>query len=159
MIQPQPLVLLQVLSDIVRADDVALNVYPGLAVMADPLVIDRVVTNLVANARNYGTPPIRIDAEEVDSYVRISVSDDGVGVPEELVPRLFERFERGEDGVGSGLGLAIARHTPPRTAATCSTTRASPAPVSSSSSRDRKKPVNTPRRPHGSMFLGYPMDI
>ena len=109
VIEPQPLVLLQVLSDLVGADDVALNVDPGLAVMADPLVIDRVVTNLVANARNYGMPPIRIDAEERDSYVRISVSDDGAGIAEELVPRLFERFERGDDGVGSGLGLAIAR--------------------------------------------------
>jgi two-component system sensor histidine kinase MtrB len=108
-IEPQPLVLLQVLSDLVAAHDVALHVDPGLAVMADPLVIDRVVTNLVANARSYGRPPIRIDAEERDSYLRITVSDDGAGIPDELVPRLFERFERGDDGVGSGLGLAIAR--------------------------------------------------
>jgi signal transduction histidine kinase len=103
-------VLLQVLSDLVAgAHDVALNVDPGLAVMADPLVLDRVVTNLVANARSYGKPPIRIEAEERDTYLRISVCDDGAGIPDELVPRLFERFERGEDGVGSGLGLAIAR--------------------------------------------------
>jgi signal transduction histidine kinase len=109
-IEPQPLVLLQVLSDLVAgAHDVALNVDPGLAVMADPLVLDRVVTNLVANARSYGKPPIRIEAEERDTYLRISVCDDGAGIPDELVPRLFERFERGEDGVGSGLGLAIAR--------------------------------------------------
>ncbi len=107
-IEPQPLVLLQVLSDLVAAHDVALHVDPGLAVVADPLVIDRVVTNLVANARSYGRPPIRIDAEERDSYLRITVSDDGK-IPDDLVPRLFERFERGDDGVGSGLGLAIAR--------------------------------------------------
>jgi signal transduction histidine kinase len=108
-IEPQPLVLRQVLSDLVAAHDVALHVDPGLAVMADPLVLDRVVTNLVANARSYGKPPIRIDAEERDSYLRITVSDDGSGIPDELVPRLFERFERGDDGVGTGLGLAIAR--------------------------------------------------
>ena len=108
-IEPRPLVLRQLLSELVGGEDVALNVDPGLAVIADPLVIDRVVTNLVVNARSYGTPPIRIDAETRDRYLRIWVSDAGAGIPDELVPRLFERFERGTVGVGSGLGLAIAR--------------------------------------------------
>jgi signal transduction histidine kinase len=108
-IQPQPLVLRQLLSELVGGEDVTLNVDPGLAVIADPLVIDRVVTNLVVNARSYGRPPISIDAGMPDRYLRISVSDAGAGIPDELVPRLFERFERGTAGVGSGLGLAIAR--------------------------------------------------
>jgi signal transduction histidine kinase len=108
-IEPRPLVLRQLLSELVGGEDVALNVDPGLAVIADPLVIDRVVTNLVVNARSYGSPPIRIDAETRDRYLRIWVSDAGAGIPDELVPRLFERFERGTVGVGSGLGLAIAR--------------------------------------------------
>ena len=108
-IEPRPLVLRQLLSELVPGEDVALNVDPGLAVIADPLVIDRVVTNLVVNARSYGSPPIRIDAEMRDRYLRIWVSDAGAGISDELVPRLFERFERGPVGVGSGLGLAIAR--------------------------------------------------
>ena len=108
-IEPRPLVLRQLLSELVSGEDVALNVDPGLAVIADPLVIDRVVTNLVVNARSYGSPPIRIDAEMRDRYLRIWVSDAGAGISDELVPRLFERFERGPVGVGSGLGLAIAR--------------------------------------------------
>jgi signal transduction histidine kinase len=50
-----------------------------------------------------------VTAEQRDQHLRIAVSDEGVGVPEELRDRLFERFARGDDAVGSGLGLAIAR--------------------------------------------------
>ena len=45
----------------------------------------------------------------MDTYLRVSVEDKGNGVPPELVPRLFERFERGTVGEGSGLGLSIAQ--------------------------------------------------
>jgi signal transduction histidine kinase len=41
--------------------------------------------------------------------LRVSVQDEGEGVPEELVPVLFERFERGSAGKGTGLGLSIAQ--------------------------------------------------
>jgi signal transduction histidine kinase len=108
-IDPQPLVLREVISDIAHGDDVIVDVDPGIAVVADPLVLDRVITNLVLNARSYGRPPIRVAVEERDRHLRIVVSDEGEGIPEELVPRLFERFERGAEGHGSGLGLAIAR--------------------------------------------------
>src|SRR5579884_3849448 len=111
-IAPKPLVLRSAIGDLVdaeRAGDVQLDVDPDLAVLADPLVIDRVLSNLVANARMHGAPPIRIEAEARDRHVRISVADAGTGVAEDLVPRLFERFERGGSGKGSGLGLAIAK--------------------------------------------------
>jgi signal transduction histidine kinase len=111
-IDPQPLVLWRVLEEVVEATApgaVSLSVDPGVAVVADPLVLDRVISNLVANASRYGKPPIRIEAAERDQFIRIVVSDAGDGVPEELVPRLFDRFERGTSGQGSGLGLAIAR--------------------------------------------------
>lgn len=41
--------------------------------------------------------------------VTIEVSDDGEGIPPELLPRVFDRFVRGEASTGSGLGLAIVR--------------------------------------------------
>ena len=107
-VQPQPLVLGRTLSDMVQGDDVIVEVDPSLAVVADPLVIERVVSNLVANARQHGAPPVRIDAEQKDRHLRISVADCGAGIPEALVPRLFERFEHG-GGSGTGLGLAIAK--------------------------------------------------
>jgi two-component system sensor histidine kinase MtrB len=110
-IDPQPLVLRQVLEDVVQvaAPDVVLDVDAGVAVVADPVVLDRVVSNLVLNASRYGKPPIRIEVFQQDQFTRIVVSDAGDGVPEHLQPRLFDRFERGTTGQGTGLGLAIAK--------------------------------------------------
>ena len=111
-IDPQPLVLRQVLEEVAEATapgTVDIDVDPGVAVIADPLVLDSVVSNLVANASRYGKPPIRVEASQRDQFIRILVSDAGDGVPDELVPRLFDRFERGTSGQGSGLGLAIAK--------------------------------------------------
>jgi signal transduction histidine kinase len=112
-VQPEPLVLRPLLEEIVSvasvpSDDIILEVEPTLAVVADQLVIERVISNVVSNARRHGRPPILITAEQRDRHFRICVEDHGPGVAEELVPRLFERFERGGEG-GSGLGLAIAR--------------------------------------------------
>jgi signal transduction histidine kinase len=50
-----------------------------------------------------------VSAQPLDTYLRVSVEDKGEGVPPEMVPRLFERFERGAIGQGSGLGLSIAQ--------------------------------------------------
>ena len=108
-VQPQPLVLERTLKDVVNGgEDIVVDVDPALAVVADPLVIERVVSNLVRNARQHGRPPVRVSADQHDRHLRISVTDCGEGVPEELVPRLFERFEHG-GGTGTGLGLAIAK--------------------------------------------------
>ena len=67
----------------------------------------------MSNAFRYGTPPIRVHAEQTDRHFRLSVEDTGGGVPPEFVPDLFERFTRSDRGRetpgGTGLGLAIAR--------------------------------------------------
>jgi signal transduction histidine kinase len=113
-VDPQPIVLHSVLEKI-AAEHVAdpttvrVDVPYDLAVIADSLVIERVVSNLVANAERYGKPPIVIAAEQRDRHTRISVEDRGSGVPEELRGRLFDSFERGDDAHGTGLGLSIAR--------------------------------------------------
>jgi len=113
-VDPEPLVLLSVLSRIAadnvpNGDMVQLDVPSDLAVIADPLVIDRVVSNLLVNAVRYGEPPIVVAAEQRDRHTRISVTDRGSGIPEDLRARLFDRFERGDDAHGTGLGLSIAR--------------------------------------------------
>jgi len=91
---------------VVRADD-------RLEVTADPIVLERIVTNLVTNALRYGSPPVTVEASRSDRHLRISVEDRGAGVPDEFVPNLFERFSRNESArraaSGTGLGLAIAR--------------------------------------------------
>jgi signal transduction histidine kinase len=113
-LEPKPLVVGQVLAEIAAGALpegilIELDVAPDLAVVADQLVLDRVVTNLLVNAVRYGSPPYVVSAEQRDRHLRIAVQDSGDGVPEELQPHLFERFARGEDAMGSGLGLAIAR--------------------------------------------------
>jgi signal transduction histidine kinase len=115
-VHPQPIVLRSVLREIVagvaessKPETILLDVDPSLAVIADPLVLDRVVSNLVGNACRYGKTPVTVRAVQTDTYIRVSVEDKGEGIPAELVPRLFDRFERGIIGQGSGLGLAIAK--------------------------------------------------
>ncbi len=112
-IEPKPVVLHTVLEGIaavaVPGVPVQLDVPADLGVVVDPLVLDRVVSNLLANAARYGRPPIRVEADRRDRHLRVTVEDRGAGVPEHLVSSLFERFERGDHASGAGLGLAIAR--------------------------------------------------
>ena len=113
-IEPRPVVLRTVLEGIAAATvpagvPVRLEVAEDLAVVADPLVLDRIVSNLLTNAARHGSPPITIAAEQRDRHLRVTVEDRGAGVPEELLGSLFDRFERGDHGRGAGLGLAIAR--------------------------------------------------
>lgn len=82
-------------------------------VLADPLAIQKVLRQLLDNARR-NTPrggEINIGAIERGDYVAISVSDTGKGIPTEYLPQLFNRFARipGSQSSGSGLGLAIVR--------------------------------------------------
>lgn len=84
---------------------------PGAAVDADEDEIRRAVTNLVANAIE-ATPSsgsVRVDTETRDGMVRISVLDNGFGVPPERRASLFERFGGVRSGGGTGLGLYIVR--------------------------------------------------
>jgi signal transduction histidine kinase len=113
-VSPRPIVLQSVLSKIARealpqGTPLELDVPDDLAVIADPLVLDRVVSNLLVNAIRHGEPPVVLTAEQRDRHIRISVADQGDGVPDDVLPRLFERFEHGAGTPGSGLGLAIAR--------------------------------------------------
>jgi K+-sensing histidine kinase KdpD len=90
-------------------DDVQIEAPEDVTAQLDPLILERVVTNLVANARAYGAPPIHVRATANEATLVIVVEDEGAGIPYELVPRLFDRFVRGGEGQGTGLGLAIAR--------------------------------------------------
>jgi signal transduction histidine kinase len=113
-VAPRPLVLRSALGEIVESavggeQSVELDVSPDLAAAVDPLVLDRVVSNLLVNAVRHGEPPIRLSAKQTDRYIHVAVEDAGAGVPNELRSRLFERFAHGDEGRGSGLGLAIAR--------------------------------------------------
>lgn len=92
------------------------NIPAGLPpILADPEQLHVVVTNLIQNAIKF-TPAggqIRVEATRAGDAVSISVSDTGIGIPADLLPRVFERFykaDRSRASRGTGLGLAIARH-------------------------------------------------
>jgi signal transduction histidine kinase len=115
-VNPEPLALRPVLEEVTRAtlpeswrSDVDIQVDDGLEIVADRLALERAVANLLSNAARYARPPVVISVEQYDGHLRIAIDDAGDGIPPELVPRLFERFERGDSGEGSGLGLAIAK--------------------------------------------------
>jgi signal transduction histidine kinase len=80
--------------------------------LADASRLDQIISNLLTNAFRYGGPEIVLEAEAGNGDVVVSVSDNGPGVEEELVPHLFDPFARGSSSAGvggSGLGLAIVR--------------------------------------------------
>lgn len=74
---------------------------------ADPQQVKRLVLNLLRNAAHAGTT-VWVDVARRRGEVRVSVRDDGPGVPEELRERIFEPFV-GDKEQGAGLGLAIVR--------------------------------------------------
>jgi signal transduction histidine kinase len=80
-------------------------------VFADPDRLDRILANLVGNALKYSHGAVVVRAEHADGEVRIAVADQGAGVAADDLPRLFQRYYRGQrhEGEGLGLGLFIVR--------------------------------------------------
>jgi signal transduction histidine kinase len=91
--------------------ELTFDVPAGLVAVADPPALERIVSNLLANAARHGGPPYRLGAEVTGSELRITVEDGGPGVPPAFAPSLFERFTRGATSAseGAGLGLSIAQ--------------------------------------------------
>jgi len=89
-----------------------------LTVFADKEKIRQVLINLVENSIKYGKRHGSISASMYktdDKHILIEIGDDGIGISEKNLARVFERFYRTEEGrsidvTGSGLGLAICKH-------------------------------------------------
>ena len=93
---------------------------------ADPTDIAVLLDNLLDNAVKYteaGTVSLRVEAN--DGQARLTVSDTGIGIPAEDLPRVFERFyrvdrARSRASGGTGLGLALVKHVVERSSGTIS---------------------------------------
>jgi two-component system phosphate regulon sensor histidine kinase PhoR len=85
------------------------------SVLADKDRVRQVITNLVHNAIKF-TPPggrITVTTRTLEGSAVVNIADTGVGIPKEDLPRVFERFYKGDKaraGEGTGMGLAIAKH-------------------------------------------------
>jgi two-component system phosphate regulon sensor histidine kinase PhoR len=101
-----------------RRTELSLKLPEGeYCVDADRAALEDAVFNLLTNAHKYGGDPAKIDVElsVAARDVRISVSDNGPGIPLSEHKRIFQKFYRVDDRLsrereGSGLGLAIVKH-------------------------------------------------
>ena len=97
--------------------EIKLDLSTELQVMADRELLNRITSNLLSNSRKYGgqeTVHVCIFAEAVGGTAAITFTDDGIVVPPEQLPKLFDVFYRGDaartaPGSGSGLGLAVVK--------------------------------------------------
>lgn len=83
--------------------------------MTDPKLLRHVLINLISNAAKYSSPgmPVTIRSAGTKDYCSITILDQGIGIPEEDQPHLFDRFFRArnvENVKGTGLGLNIVNH-------------------------------------------------
>lgn len=92
------------------------SVCEDVRLATDPVRLSQVLTNLVDNGIRYNRPGgrVTVSARQVPEGVRFDVVDDGIGIPADELPLVFQRFYRVRRGRqaegGSGLGLAIVKH-------------------------------------------------
>jgi two-component system sensor histidine kinase MtrB len=91
---------------------VELDAPAGLLAHLDPRRLDVIVANLVGNALKHGGTPVWVEAREEDGALIVLVADSGPGIPEDVLPHVFDRFYKADSSrarsEGSGLGLSIA---------------------------------------------------
>jgi two-component system phosphate regulon sensor histidine kinase PhoR len=125
-IDPEPVNIVELSNDIVdnlerKAKDANVNLKvrstEDFIVLCDPQKIEQVLSNLLVNSINYGKDggKTRVRFYDMGENILIEVADDGIGIKEEDLLRIYERFyrvdkSRSRHAGGSGLGLAIVKH-------------------------------------------------
>ena len=125
-IDPEPVNIVELSNDIVdnlerKAKDANVNLKvrssEDFIVLCDPQKIEQVHSNLLVNSLNYGKDggKTRVRFYDMGEDILIEVADDGIGIKEEDLLRIYERFyrvdkSRSRHAGGSGLGLAIVKH-------------------------------------------------
>ncbi|MFB4166693.1 two-component system histidine kinase PnpS [Virgibacillus sp. JSM 102003] len=89
----------------------------NITIQADKERVKQVMINLLTNALSYTSEEgeVRLEITDTEDIVHIQVSDTGIGISQEAIPRIFERFyrvdkARSRNTGGTGLGLAIVKH-------------------------------------------------
>jgi len=125
-IRPEPTEAAPLIEDVVRtmraqteaaSQTLSESVQPGLPLIdVEPGRIRQILVNLLTNAHEYSPEgaSIEVTALHLGAEVEIAVSDNGPGIPEDQLERIFDRFTRGDAGLtqrvgGTGLGLAISK--------------------------------------------------
>jgi signal transduction histidine kinase len=84
------------------------------AVTGDPVRVRQIIRNLLSNAKRYGGPNICVETSTHDGRGTVVVSDDGAGIPPEMIEAVFAPFSRAhaspDDVDPVGLGLSVSRH-------------------------------------------------
>jgi signal transduction histidine kinase len=126
LIKPQPAEVAPLVEDVVRTmraqteagnQSLTEEIQPGLPpINVEPARIRQILVNLLTNAHEYSPEgaSIGVSARTLGAEVEIAVSDNGPGIPQDQLERIFERFTRGDAGLtqrvgGTGLGLAISK--------------------------------------------------
>jgi two-component system phosphate regulon sensor histidine kinase PhoR len=125
-IDPEPVNIVELSNDIVdnlerKAKDANVNLKvrssEDFIVLCDPQKIEQVLSNLLVNSLNYGKDggKTRVRFYDMGDNILVEVADDGIGIKEEDLLRIYERFyrvdkSRSRHAGGSGLGLAIVKH-------------------------------------------------
>ncbi|MFF3944281.1 ATP-binding protein [Streptomyces sp. NPDC001902] len=93
-------------------DAVELDAPRGIIALLDPRRIDVILANLIGNALKHGGSPVRVKVRQDGDELVVEVADNGPGIPEEVLPHVFDRFFKADASrarsEGSGLGLSIA---------------------------------------------------
>jgi signal transduction histidine kinase len=100
-----------------EAHPIMIDIPPEIPlVFADPELVRQVISNLVSNALKYSSEgaAVRIGARADPGQVLVWVSDEGIGIPPELLSKIFSRFYRVDNTAtrkigGTGLGLALVK--------------------------------------------------
>ena len=125
VVEKEPVNLLQIFKDLTRtaktmADEKQIEIVmklplEGCVILADYVRLRQMFLVILDNAIKFSreNSNIYITVEKKDKIVEISIKDEGVGISEEELPNIFEKFYRSklrQNAKGSGLGLSIARH-------------------------------------------------
>lgn len=118
-----PAILIKAVDDLrsqANQKEIVLNLVPPVQplpkILADPIRLGEVITNLLANAINYTNPggKVEIITSVSPTEITTTIADTGIGIPKEAIPHLFSKFFRVSNteqkaSKGTGLGLYIAK--------------------------------------------------